>query len=816
MGIQTNGKPLTDRVLQRGLRVNILAGCLGTMWGVIAGGMPLTMFMKCIGASGVMIGLTATVGQVAMLLQIPAALMAERLPARKPFFGSMNLIHRLLWFVPAFLPLWMAPGPGSHLATVVVCTVAFSGMLAQLASSAWWSWMADLVPAQQRASFWGRRQTYVSVASLFAMLMAGFLLDAFPDPTHPGGSFLGFILVFGLAALLGSADIIIHLWVPEPKPMGLGPSAHLGARLLKPFANRDFLWLTLAMGVWAFSCGMVGQFGFIYLNRAFNVSYSAMSMLAISAVIGASMAGIMWSYVMDRVGARNFGAIMMILAPLVGVAWFFLRDTDVLIRLPFLPDVPIHQPMLMLLIANVFAGLFYSGVGLSQISLLSALAPVEGRTLAMGIHWAGVGLLGASGPLFGGWVMDWMESYTARTQQAWIMPTGTSFGFFHALILIQIGLTWFVAVRMMLAVKQRDGEMAFRTAIANLQFGNPFRMLSGIFNISTMMISTSRDGRADAVRRVGEDKMRIAVRDLIQQLDDPSTEVREAAAHALGRIGSPDAEQALVGKLDDPAADIAPQIARALRHAHSRAAVEALIRRLNDPDRETVSETARTLGEIGDKRARGPLLEVLQRSRDAKIVSASSEALARLGEMAALYEIFPRMQAATNPVLKGSLAMAAADLLGVPGEFYRILIREQRQRGCEAENLLDKLRDAIVESTQDQMSAQGQALTDKSHVLYEHYTAGRMVEAVDLLFDLALGLAALRYGIKFGRDAEAFVETMIWNDVRFGMGVWYLQLLREQRDHAGQAWRDGTEVLLGVYVLSRWSPNRDTPEVGRA
>lgn len=203
MGLQTNGKPLTDRALQRGLRINILAGCLGTMWGTIAGGMPLTMFMKCIGASGVTIGLTATVGQVAMALQIPAALVADRLPARKPFFAVMNLTHRLLWFVVAFLPLWMAPGPGSRLATLVVCTVAFSGMLAQLASATWWSWMADLVPTQQRASFWGRRHSLVSIASLLAILAAGFLLDAFPDPTHPGGSFMGFILVFGLAALLG-------------------------------------------------------------------------------------------------------------------------------------------------------------------------------------------------------------------------------------------------------------------------------------------------------------------------------------------------------------------------------------------------------------------------------------------------------------------------------------------------------------------------------------------------------------------------------------------------------------------------------------
>jgi hypothetical protein len=60
--VQVDGRPLGNREIQRGLRLNIWAGCLGMMWGTIVGGMPLTMFMKSIGASGVMIGLTATVG----------------------------------------------------------------------------------------------------------------------------------------------------------------------------------------------------------------------------------------------------------------------------------------------------------------------------------------------------------------------------------------------------------------------------------------------------------------------------------------------------------------------------------------------------------------------------------------------------------------------------------------------------------------------------------------------------------------------------------------------------------------------------------
>ena len=100
-------------------------------------------------------------------------------------------------------------------------------------------------------------------------------------------------------------------------------------------------------------------------------------------------------------------------------------------------------------------------------------------------------------------------------------------------------------------------------------------------------------------------------------------------------------------KLSDPQADLAPQIARALRRAKDPRSVDALLLRLRDPDRETAAESARALGEIGDLRAADPLLDLLHGSSDMKVVSASSEALARLGAMAAIYEILPRLQETT-------------------------------------------------------------------------------------------------------------------------------------------------------------------------
>lgn len=797
--LTAGGKPLTDKAVERGLRLNIIAGSLGTVWAAIAGGMPLTMFMNSIGASGVAIGLTVTVQQIAMALQIPAAMLAERLFNRKTFFVTAMLGHRALWFVPAVLPYVIGPG-GPHLVFAVVMTAAVSSILAQMGGPAWWSWMADLVPAERRARFWAIRHSFVSAASLVALLAAGGILDVFPDPSAPGGSFLGFAIVFAFAACAGVFDICVHFWIPEPKTEGRGAARGIMSQVLEPLKSRDFLWLTLSMGVWTFSIGLVGQFGLVYLREAYHVGYAAMAGMMIAGTIGGSVAGILWGYVIDRVGARNFGAIMMIVAPLMGLVWFFIEDTTVVIPLPFFNNPVVYQPLLLLVVASFFGGLLYSGVALSQISLLAALSPAKGRTMAMAVHWSAVGMLGAAGPLVGGRVMDWMRDHPI----AWVMPTGTPFGFFHILVLMQIAVVWLFTARAMLQVRQRAGEMSFRAALASLQFSNPLRVLTGIFNIYSMLASTSRGGRVGAVRRLGEERMRIAVKDLIQQLDDPSTDVREEAAIALGRIGSPDAVEALLAKFDDPNADLGPQIARALRQTQSREAVDALIRRLGDTDRETVAESVRALGEIGDERAREPLLRVLEKSGDAKLVSASSEALARLGEMAAVYEIFPRMNDTHNPVLKRSLAVAAADLLGEPGEFYRILVKEQRDKGSGAEQLLSEIGEMIDRAGGKILSEQSAMLRGRLQCLREAYSSGKPVLCADTIFDLALRLAAVSYGLQFGIDAPALVETIMWHDPRFGVGAWYLELLREAREQNPGRVPEVTEVLLGMYVLSRW------------
>ncbi|OPZ31499.1 MAG: Major Facilitator Superfamily protein [Lentisphaerae bacterium ADurb.BinA184] len=771
------GRRISQRALMRGLRVNMVAGALGNAWAAMALGMATTMFMECNGASGVMIGLIVTVQQLAMVTQIPASLYAERLASRKRYWATLALAQRLVWLVPAGLPRLAAAG--------MLAIVALSSILTHACAACWYSWIADLVPERIRGRFWGVRQSITMAAYLLAMAAAGWLLDAFPDPRTPGGSFTGFSLCFAAAAVVGVLDILIHLAVPEPRPTPRTVHLPILEQLLAPLRDRDFLWITLSFGVWAMTVGLTGSFSVIYLTREFNVSYTEVAATSIAAGLSTVLIGMLWGRLMDRIGARAFGALMLAVTPLFSIVWFLVDDSVLSFTLPVIGSFTVHQPIFLLVVVNLLAGGFYAGVSLCQFNLSSMLAPKEGRTLAMAVHWTLVGLIGAVGPLAGGAITDYFARHPLNT----VLPTGTHLTFYHALVVLHALLLWLGVLPLLMRVRRREGDVSVHRLV-----GNPLRVVGILNNMMAAEAAASRT-RARAVRRLGDQRVGVAVETLIERLDDPASEVREESVAALGRVGTPAAVSALVERLEAPACDLAPQIARALRGARNPEAVDALLRRMAGDEHETQAECARTLGEIGDPRAVSLLLHVLRSTQDARVLVACADALAHLHSFPALPEILQRAREAPSDVVRNSLALAAGALLGNRDEFYALLTAETEHPG--------------------------------SLILPQLARVGRLVERRPVfrprLQALRLMLEALEEACE-NQDGPAVVETM-WRDrdlispsvpsahpegraeaasdplhkARVLSGLWYLGQLHQavaRKEPVGPI-----EVLLGVHFV---------------
>ena len=434
---------LSEGELRRAMRLNITAGMVGMFWGAVAFGVPLPLFMEAIGASGQQLGAIGALRQLAMVAQIPAAFIVERMAARKPLWAGVVFTHRALWAVPALLPL-VLPGKLAWYPVITIAALAVGDFLANLGMAPWMSWMADLLPGARSGRFWGTRQRILSASLVVASAVMGLILDHFPA----SGGLGGFSLVFGIAALAGTADIVIHWRVHEPRPVPHPHVQPVWERLVAPLRDAGFRRLTLALGAWScaismpgISNGLPGFFHVVYLKETFGASYSQASLLLIASAIG----GIIWTpwigHLIDLHGARPIAVRLMRLGSFATLAWFLVSPLRLHLWLPLFGALSIPQPVVLMCGASLFIGGLYSGVLLCQLRLSQQHTPTEGRTVHMAVHWSLVGLMASIGPMIAGTIKDHFPS----SWHALHLPFGAPFSYFQVIILLQALLIWLVA-----------------------------------------------------------------------------------------------------------------------------------------------------------------------------------------------------------------------------------------------------------------------------------------------------------------------------------------------------------------------------------
>ncbi len=419
--------------MNRSLRFNIAAGFLGMFWLCVPIGAPLPLLMDAVKASSTELGLLAASWQVAMLVQIPAALFAQRLSRRKPFWAATALFHRALWASPALLPI-LLPGQQACWPFWIIVSLSLSNAFANMGTASWSSWMADIVPHETAGAFWSLRQQAISAGLILGTAWYGLILDH--DSSHDG--MRGFQWVFLICAILGMGDILVHLFVDEPVPVKPEHSPPLWAQLRAPFATPGFGTLALAMAFWTGAQSLVGYtlalpgfFSMVHLHNSFGANYSQASYLFIAAALGAALFSNTLGRWMDKAGAAAVMMRLALFAPLTMLAWWAAVPGKTTLFGHTLPSA-----VLWMSAAGLAQGALYIGTLLCQFRLTQIFLPAEGRTLAMAIHWSLAGFGGAIGAFAGGWIKGTIESAGMPNFLATRYP-------FDVLVFLHLLVAWF-------------------------------------------------------------------------------------------------------------------------------------------------------------------------------------------------------------------------------------------------------------------------------------------------------------------------------------------------------------------------------------
>ncbi|MGQ9780069.1 MAG: MFS transporter [Bacillota bacterium] len=374
-----------DPELDRSLQKVLFTSIPGTFFFVVIQGSAYTAFVRALSRKDSLYGFLAALPLIAGVFRFLSAFLIERFHRRREVFLIALYTQRLSWIPFALIPyLIPATEPRLRIALAVLC-LSLHGAGGAIGDVAFISWLTDLVPAEIRGSYLGRRNRLGQITAMLTPLAVGWYLDRFPG-------FFGLSTALIAAAVCGVVDISIWQWVKHPAMRGNSTPLSLKEMLfvplrLSPYRKLLFFWTTAL-----FAFGLVGPFCMVYVLEVLHFSYTEASMqLQVLPGIMAFLLSRFLGRSIDEYGSKPLLRLCMSISTCLPIFW--LLST---------PGFPWPQ-----LAANLLGGATWIGLDMAQMSLMMKILPHENRSVYIAGYGLTAWLVGnATGSMFGGFLAD--------------------------------------------------------------------------------------------------------------------------------------------------------------------------------------------------------------------------------------------------------------------------------------------------------------------------------------------------------------------------------------------------------------------------
>jgi MFS family permease len=338
-----------------------------------------TLYALSLGATNAQIGLVNMLSELSGVgLAMPGAIIADRTGRYKRVAFTALSLKRLMWLVMALSP-WLLPLRYA----IWPMMFAWVGFMAfgRMGNSGWTALSAELVPQEIRGQYFASRNIVQRVCKLALVPAAGLFVRAIGEP-------LGYQFIMLLAFGFGIGSIYHFSRLPEHPPTR-ADAEHFSTRamLRRLSAYPNFIRYTAAHAVLNFGVTMSGPFTQVYLAQSAGFDVATISFVTSVGVFTAMIGMYFFGRLQDRNGITwimRFAVGM----PLIPVFWLWVHD-------PWQGFV-----------VEFFAALSWTGYILGSFNLLLAITPEDHRPRYVALHTMVASIVGALGPLLGGWLLD--------------------------------------------------------------------------------------------------------------------------------------------------------------------------------------------------------------------------------------------------------------------------------------------------------------------------------------------------------------------------------------------------------------------------
>ncbi|WP_041082669.1 MFS transporter [Thermotoga profunda] len=347
-----------------------LEGVASTLYTLLTQGAVFTGLALAFGLDEFLIGVSAAFPMIAQAFQVVSPVIMRKFPRRRFLTNLFNILSRSPWILLMIFLLVPNRTPA-----IFVTIFAFSQIFGTLAGNAWTSLVRDLISEEERGTFFGRRNIYISLVTLVAFYGYSLLIEKFRDP-------LGYEIVIGI----GMVGMLISLWslkkVPEVPLKSSG--ALIETKVV--FQDYNFMKLCLFYLIWNAVIAFTSPFYSYHLLKNLNVPFSYIGITTVINSLVAMAFYNIWGKLSDKYGHKTIAVLGIIMACYVSPLWILMNQ---------------YTWKYLMIVDVIMSGIAWSAINLTFLTLPMEVAHSSSPAyFAMYSTFGGIG--GLIGAVLGG------------------------------------------------------------------------------------------------------------------------------------------------------------------------------------------------------------------------------------------------------------------------------------------------------------------------------------------------------------------------------------------------------------------------------